>query len=312
MFKNLDGPQPTPHVHTDIAEVEKTMRDMDSRYNTQFYSWIRNEQNLDYIAYYLQRLINELSDSYSESIPSAIRWLVNGWPIQQIAELLIKLFYHWGVGHTKFASLVSEVTKDWPILNIVQLTTTLVIGERANKTARFVKFLTNHWEPKAIVEVFKHLCLRLRWSERYMKHFLIQYLTLCEEEHTHQRMTVGLVRSRFESMSLVHHLRAMTTEGSGGMLSMVEFSTELFEIIVWEMYELRYLEKWNVICPKEKPLLDENCHLNIPDVPAGCASNSLRIVTDSDQFMDLRTQCIFDKLLSPQTPVHTDLFFNPV
>ncbi|KAK9764358.1 hypothetical protein K7432_008202 [Basidiobolus ranarum] len=278
---------------------------MDSKYNTQFYSWIRNKRNIDYIAYYLQRLIGEISDTHSESIPSAIRWLVNGWPVQQIAELLIKLFYHWGIGHTKFASLVSEVTKDWSIPNVVDLVVTLVIGERASKTARFVKFLTNNWEPRAVIEVFKHLSLRLRWRERYLKHFLVQYLILCEEEHPHQRITIHQVRSRFESKK--NRWCATNIENAHTMfVPAVEFSIEIFETIVWEMYELRYLQKWNVSCPKEKTSNEEKARFNTLNVSTICESNGLRIVTNGDQFVDLRTQYIFDKLTSPQTPVHTD------
>ncbi|KAK9764958.1 hypothetical protein K7432_007086 [Basidiobolus ranarum] len=315
MNKHLNATQfpsiePEPKPHTNITEVERTMKDMDSKYNTQFYSWIRNERNVDYIAYYLQRLIVDVSDTPSQSIPSVIRWLVNGWSIQHTAELLIKLFYHWGIGHLGFASMVTEVTQDWSSSNVLDLVITLVIGERASKTAKFVKHLTNNWEPRAIMNTVRQLSLRLKWSERYFKHFLLQYFMMCEEEHAHQRMTVSKLRSCFESrQNTLNHWCTIDTENSyQTLLSLIEFSMEIFETIVWEMYELRYFRKWNILCPKGKSCSGEEKSSIRMRVPVNRENNGLRIVTNTDQYMDLRGQYVFEKLASPQTAVHTEYF----
>ncbi|ORX80751.1 hypothetical protein K493DRAFT_342514 [Basidiobolus meristosporus CBS 931.73] len=304
-----DSAEQSPKLHTSMVQVDEAMKEMDNRYNTQFYSWIRNEGNVDYIAYYLQKLLYEVQET-PQSMASVIRWLVDGWSIPRIAELLIKLFYHWGIGHPRFALVVSDITQDWSSSNRIDLTVALVLGERASKAAKFLKYLTNNWEPRAIMDSVRQICLRLKWSERYLKHFLIQYMTMCEEEHAHQRMTVSKLRICFESrQNTLNHWCTIDTTGSyETQNSLIEFSMEIFETIVWEMYELRYFRKWNLSCAQEKTCnLEARSSENVPmDVHAN--KKRLRITTSTEQLMDLRNQAIYEKLTSPQASVPVEYF----
>ncbi|KAI9296206.1 hypothetical protein K502DRAFT_337323 [Neoconidiobolus thromboides FSU 785] len=188
----------------DIDKVDQAMKSMDKKFNTQFYIWIRNENNVDYISYYLRRVIVQYEQQNFHSIYRAIRWLVNGWSVQRTAELLIKLFYHWGVGDHKFANLVKNITINWPLQpTLIDLVVTLVIGERSSKTARFIYQLTTGWSLSQKLELIHAVSTRLRWSERYFKHFLLQLACLGERSWESKRSLVNSIRQSFNSLLFI-------------------------------------------------------------------------------------------------------------
>lgn len=182
-----------------IEAVENAMKQMDVKYHTQFHSWIKNENNVDYISYYLRKVITEFEDKDFSSITRAIKWLVKGWSVQRTAELLIKLFYHWGIGNYKFAKLVSEITVDWQVqTQIVDLVVTLVIGERSSKTARFIKCISEDWNnAQKTIQLVTLVSSRLRWTERYFKHFILQYICLDNSLWEHKKALVTYIREQY-------------------------------------------------------------------------------------------------------------------
>ncbi|KAJ9061631.1 hypothetical protein DSO57_1018635 [Entomophthora muscae] len=211
------------------------MKQMDKRFHTQFYAWIRNENNVDYISYYLRRVITEYEQQHFPAIRRAIQWLVAGWSVQRTAELLIKLFYHWGIGDVKFAGLVIQITRQWPVLpGVVDLVVTLVIGERSSKTARFLHHLTATWDTASITELVGAIAVRLRWTERYFKHFLLQFACLGERGWEEKRGLVYSIRHRFNSRRLLMQHAAMLTHDSSihPSLSLVEFALAILCTII--------------------------------------------------------------------------------
>ncbi|KAI0226460.1 hypothetical protein L0F63_001772 [Massospora cicadina] len=174
-----------------------------------------NENNVDYISYYLRRVITGYEHRQFSRICRGIQWLVAGWSVQRTAELLIKLFYHWGIGDAKFAGLVTQITRQWPVApDVVDLVVTLVIGERSNKAARFIYHLTATWDARQIAELVGAIGIRLRWSERYFKHFLLQFACLGSRSWEKKRGLVYAVRHRFNSRSLLLQHAAILTDGA--------------------------------------------------------------------------------------------------
>jgi len=186
-----------------VEQVDLAMKQMDKKFHTQFYSWIRNENNVDYISYYLRRVITEYEKTQFPAIKRAIQWLVDGWSVQRTAELLIKLFYHWGIGDAKFAGLVLQITRSWQVQPaMVDLVITLVIGERSSKTARFLHHLTSDWSGSKISDLVGAIALRLRWTERYCKHFLLQLACLGDQPWEKKRILVNDIRHQFSQRRL--------------------------------------------------------------------------------------------------------------
>ncbi|ORX91034.1 hypothetical protein K493DRAFT_339607 [Basidiobolus meristosporus CBS 931.73] len=222
---------------------------MDYTYNTQFYNWIHNENNVDYIAYYMRRIIADYEETNLKSVFRAIKWLVNEWSVQRTAELLVKLFYHWGIDCPRFASLIAEVVGEWDIKQTIELVVTLVIGERSSKVAQFIKQLTTSWSTLATVQLVKSTGIRLRWNERYFKHFLFHFASMHREpasntippqlspsEYDHRtRMAINHIRQRFQARRILLQQQRFVpsdTEMGNSCFSLVEFSTAIFERIL--------------------------------------------------------------------------------
>jgi hypothetical protein len=92
-------------MDTDSA-VDASMRAMDRRYKTNFCAWIKNEKFVDDIAPYCKRIV---TDYDVEVIARGFRWLFEGWSVNAIAGLLIKIYYEQGMTHPRFARLVDAL-----------------------------------------------------------------------------------------------------------------------------------------------------------------------------------------------------------
>ena len=242
---------------------------MDEKYNTQFHSWVRSEANVDFVAFYLRRILADYDmPDYPDkkAVSRAIRWLTEGWTVQRIAELLIKLFYHWSLDSEKFAMLVSDLVKNWDLQPFtIDLIVTLVVGERSIKAARFVYNLTKTWDdPAGITELVSCISSRLRWTERYHRHFILHFLNTSSETIPHRRITPARIRARFAKGNQVKEERRRVQEESSAAagkaklpetpnasedddyvdhIAMQNLATGIFEAIVLEALELRLLAK---------------------------------------------------------------------
>ncbi|ORX77488.1 hypothetical protein K493DRAFT_363296 [Basidiobolus meristosporus CBS 931.73] len=207
-----------------VADVDAAMRFMDSNYDTQFHCWIRNEKNVSYIAYYLRKLIVDFEETNMRSVHRAIQWLVHDWSVQRTAELLVKLFYHWGIDCPRFGLLIAEVMFEWNINHTTELVTTLVIGERSSKVAQFINHLTNGWCDSAVVELVRSISTRLQWSERYFKHFILQYVAVY--------YSGDMMQYQARRLFMQQHTTCLGGEPSVPGLSLVEFSIKILQKIL--------------------------------------------------------------------------------
>ena len=166
--------------HSDINEQEMlsdkdcdlAIRLMDQRYSTRFHAWIKNEKNIDHIVQHLKPMIAEFN---MDSTARAYRWMFEGWSVNSMANLLIKMYYEKGLGDLVFSELVSLILHDRESQMQVDLLATLMIGEEANVNATFLFNLMTSMKSS---EVEKHVMLvdlvgkRSRWTPVYYQDVL--------------------------------------------------------------------------------------------------------------------------------------------
>ncbi|KAK9761203.1 hypothetical protein K7432_014061 [Basidiobolus ranarum] len=226
----------TQPLNVDV-DVGKAIHAMDQQYGTQFETWIRNESNTDCVVFYLRKFIIEFEDNNPSAIARAVKWIVQGWSVQKLVELLIKLFYHWGVGHPKFVSLVSELSQDWRMPLVVDLVATLVVGENSCNTASFIQLFTQSWEPFMVIQLCRNIATRLRWNDRYCHQFLLRYATLTYPEGPTQRVVLNQIHNQFETRNnMLHHYYNPSKMDSGSLfLSPVDFTMTVLEVMVRDL-----------------------------------------------------------------------------
>ncbi|KAK9765106.1 hypothetical protein K7432_006828 [Basidiobolus ranarum] len=78
-----------PQIRYDIGE---SIREMDSKYKTNFQAWIRDSNNAHCISIRLRRLANESS---MDQLAKAIRWIAEGWPEAKCRVLFSQVTVQW-------------------------------------------------------------------------------------------------------------------------------------------------------------------------------------------------------------------------
>jgi hypothetical protein len=186
-----------------VSDVEEAMSRMDKIYGTSFYEWLKNEHHLDQIAFHCKRIL----EAYDEvSLGRGLAWLTKDWNTNKTAELLIKMFYHWGMSNPRFARVVSSMlemseNKD----KAKDIILTLVIGEEANVAATFIHSLTQTWETKKTMKIVEMLATRLEWSMDFFQSFLITFTNCMHVENKDENFTnatIKLVKTYFKGFKI--------------------------------------------------------------------------------------------------------------
>jgi hypothetical protein len=180
------------------ADVDNSIKDMDKKYGTTFYSWIKSEENIGYLCTFKRQMFDQYFESRPESLIYAIQWLTSEWSIPSIAELLLKLFYHYRLESEKFCFVLKGLTKEWKITRIVELINVLLIGENASSTAEFVVKFTVEWNNQLVVELINYLSASLKWNQTFFKNFLINYISLRCSSKDMESDLIELVKKNFD------------------------------------------------------------------------------------------------------------------
>lgn len=174
------------------ASVDVGMRLMDARYRTHFYEWVRDEKNVDATAHHLKRLV---MDQDTPAVARGFRWLAEGWSMNSLSTLLIKLFYEQGLSHPRFAQLIHLLCDDAQNDQgfVVDLISTLLIGEDASMAARFLNQVASSWEDQRVVEVVHQLSLSARWTASFYEEFMNEFI--CHDSSMSEAEKVRSVQS---------------------------------------------------------------------------------------------------------------------
>lgn len=175
----------TETTHITTRDVDFSVRIMDLKYNTSFYEWIRNADNVDFIAHHLKRIV---MDHPTEKVSLGLRWLISDWSVSAIASLLIKIYYEHGLNDQRFTSVVSDLCNGTPWIQVIDLLATLIIGEDPSMTAKFIYAVTDTWQPATIVDLMLAVSGRSRWKNEFMESFIAHYASLNTRMPLHERV----------------------------------------------------------------------------------------------------------------------------
>ncbi|KAI3643096.1 hypothetical protein MP228_012651 [Amoeboaphelidium protococcarum] len=199
-------------ILTDANSVDMSVKIMDLRYKTSFYGWIKSEDNVDYIGNYLKPLVYEYAEQEdgAKSISRALTWLMDGWNINGVASLLIKLFYEKGLNQEIFTSVMSLylLGKEWSA--IIDIVATLLIGEQAGVVSLFIHNLTREWYVEEVKELIMCIAVKSRWTEEFVSQFL---LSLCELRCGDDKMKMAAIMEKAQDrrVALKLHEAGSTT-----------------------------------------------------------------------------------------------------
>lgn len=90
-------------------EIDWSMKTMDTIYSASFYAYIRDEKNLDLASIRLSRIIK---DYKPRQVALALRWLTQGWSVENTSRLLRNVFMDWLPDLA--ACVFTLMSKEWP------------------------------------------------------------------------------------------------------------------------------------------------------------------------------------------------------
>lgn len=146
--RNLDWVRDYAHI-----DVDWSMQAMDVLYSASFYEYIRDEKNLDLSSIRLARIIK---DYKPKQVATALKWMIQGWTVENTAKLMRALFADW---LPDLAGCVFYlVSKSWPKRPQLSLCCAyILLSEPAQSVALFLRTLTVTWEKEDTIELISYL-----------------------------------------------------------------------------------------------------------------------------------------------------------
>lgn len=176
--------------------IDLSIRIMDMKYNTTFYEWIKNPENIDYTAHHMKRIVKDYN---TQIIGRGFRWLFKDWYISSIASLLIKIYYEQGLENESFTQVVNELCRERSWAKVVDLLATLIIGEDACITATFLNQVTQEWNVTVVIDLIQAISARSRWQNNFMEEFIVHFAsTRNSMAEFEQKRLVKQIRKKFE------------------------------------------------------------------------------------------------------------------
>lgn len=197
LSEHVSVPDDQVAIGTVTEFVELAILTMDDTHGTDFHGWVRDEDMVPGICECLGPLIAEYEDGPPHVISRWVTWITQEWRASSVAELLIKLFYHWGIDQQRFADLTRHVIQNRPLASFTsELVANLVVGERARHAAAFVRRLTEPWpSSNDVTELVGEVCRRLKWEPRYFRRFVVHFAKLGKGRR--ERTAAAILRKPF-------------------------------------------------------------------------------------------------------------------
>jgi hypothetical protein len=219
--KNLPAKShPGAHPPTSAADVGITLSMMDTLYGTKFTEWIRDEENLNFIAT-IKKYVFEEALGASTDVPAAnnikqvvhvLRWMTPEWSVPSISEIILKLFYHYRLNSRTFADIVAGISAEWREEAVCELVASLLIGESSQTASQFMyNFSTSSMGPGGVHRAaagVSLLCAEiatcLRWSETFQRYFLFSMADLfLATESAQKEELIAYMRDRLQALKPV-------------------------------------------------------------------------------------------------------------
>jgi hypothetical protein len=195
---------------SDTSKVDDNLKTMDKLFHANFHSFIRNEENVLVAARHLYRIAGEYE---LPQVVNGLRWLIDGWRLDNVAKLLKLITREWSPEAT--GTVVNLLSHGWQAKSVIgdprslrihvskdinesllpdptsttdtgKLNTTavtkliaiLVAGEPPEIAGRFIDNLTlsDDWAIDRTTELVSFLDTVLEWEEPYFHEFMRSYI----------------------------------------------------------------------------------------------------------------------------------------
>lgn len=96
-----------------VKELNDEMERMDKVNGTSFKGWILDESNIGYVCTFKRHLWENNWETHPESVFISLQFLSSygDWKVPSVAELILKMFHHWGVDSPRFGALVNGLVR---------------------------------------------------------------------------------------------------------------------------------------------------------------------------------------------------------
>ncbi|KAH6588536.1 hypothetical protein BASA50_010663 [Batrachochytrium salamandrivorans] len=210
----------SPHPPNSVHDVSTAMYLMDTRFGTTFESWIRCEKNISYICTFKRSLFDHYILSDAQRTIYALKWMMQGWSIASVSEVILKLYYTLHIDSPEFGRIVAGIVDDWTLSEIIDLTNVLLIGESATTAAAFLIHLTDQceraaakstvalallrsWSSRDRVRLVAEVAATLRWNNKFLQTFLATYAVSCISDDARQKAVVTSLAKEFEDLQTI-------------------------------------------------------------------------------------------------------------
>lgn len=205
---------------TSEFDIEMSLKLMDKRYNSEFYNWIKNEESLDNMPI----LKNIIFEYEPQQIATCLNFIFQEWNIDQISRSLIELFYK-SIDNQLLMNVVRCMCNKKSVDEIVELLASLVIGESAEYSARFVKTVIQEKDDFTIFQIIYNLRVRGNWVDTYFESFIINYVI-------HNMSTLDKIAKRFELQQKFNVNTSVSTDEIVRSILMEEYTISSVQSLV--------------------------------------------------------------------------------
>ncbi|KAJ3108531.1 hypothetical protein HDU97_000813 [Phlyctochytrium planicorne] len=162
-------------------DTEWSMRTMDHLFNATFADFVRNDKNCECTGRHLARVVKEFK---LDQVVMGVRWLIDGWPVESTAKLLKAVFDDW---LPELAALaIAQIGSSWPLRPKMGLIVAyLMMAEKVNVVALFIKSLTIGWSPTSVTELISCLDTVLEWDDKFFNEFTETFINELIEGKDH-------------------------------------------------------------------------------------------------------------------------------
>jgi hypothetical protein len=131
----------------------------------------------------------------------ALEWLIDGWSVESVAELALKLFYSHGIPSIKFSERLHALTHNWNVKETTSLLTILLVGESVSLVSKFFVswFLVSRWDVERMSELVMPIVEGLQWESEKMCEFLAETVLLIVNDSIVQRSMLMVVSDEMDN-----------------------------------------------------------------------------------------------------------------
>jgi hypothetical protein len=182
-------------------DVERAMAQMDKINRTGFSKWIKAESNVSYLCSFKGPLILEYVQEDQESAMHALEWLIEGWSVESVAELVLKLFYSCGISSRVFSERLFALIHSWVRVEVAGLIPILLIGESITVCSSFFShwYIVSGWDVHEMSEIVVPIAEGLNWDAKQLPEFLLGTVYLLVNDSIVRQSMMMVIKDEFVS-----------------------------------------------------------------------------------------------------------------